>query len=115
MTIDKSQLYATFEKSHERQQKLTDMATRKALDLPLEDDVQITTNTTHHGISWLGAALLSATLLAGGGGAALGLMSLFGALCPSVPSTPGAHHPISPQEFKITFWAEDGKPIEVEK
>jgi hypothetical protein len=115
MSIDKTKLYATFEKSHQRQQRLADMATRKALDLPLEDDVQITTNTTNHGISWVGAVVLAATLLAGGGGTMFGVAGMLGALRAPQPAPRGPSTPLAaPREFKVTFWAEDGAPIEVQ-
>ena len=42
MPIDKAKLYPTFEKSLRRSERLTDLATRKALDLPL-----VATNDCH--------------------------------------------------------------------
>ena len=110
MTIDKDQLYGAFNKSHQRREKLADLATRKALDLPVEDDMQITTNTTYQGLGRCGSLLLALAMLASGGGGALGIAGLLGMLQP----TREAPRPtFAPQEFEVTFFAEDGSPIEV--
>lgn len=114
MTIDKSQLYATFNKSHERREKLADMATRKALDLPVEDDMQITTNTTYQGLGRCGSLLLALAMLASGSGAALGIAGLLGLLNPArQAASPQQPATFEPQEFEVTFFAEDGSPIAV--
>ena len=65
MPIDKTQLYQTFDRSLRRSERLTDMATRKALDLPVDDDMQIITNNTRQGLGRVGALLLSLAMLAG--------------------------------------------------
>jgi hypothetical protein len=110
MTIDKDQLYATFNHSSQRREKLADLATRKALDLPVEDDMQITTNTTYQGLGRCGSLLLALAMLASGGGGALGIAGLLGWLQPARDnSTPT----FAPQEFEVTFFAEDGAPIAV--
>ena len=83
MTIDKDQLYATFNKSSERRDKLADLATRKALDLPVEDDMQINTSTTYQGLGRCGSLLLALAMLAGGSGGALGIAGLLGLLQPA--------------------------------
>ena len=114
MTIDKDQLYATFNQSNQRREKLTDLATRKALDLPVEDEMQITTNTTYQGLGRCGSLLLALAMLASGGGGALGIAGLLGLLTPArqaaAPQQPAT---FEPQEFEVTFFAEDGKSIEV--
>ena len=75
MPIDKTKLYPMFEKSLRRNERLTDLATRKALDLPLDDDMQIITNNTRQGLGAIGTLLVSAVMLTGGGGAAFGLLA----------------------------------------
>ena len=112
MPIDKDQLYDRFHKSWERRERLADLATRKALDLPAEDDVRITTNTTHQGSSLLATSLVSMALLLAGGAAALGL-TYFKSSPAQPPSTTTI--PPSPQQFKVSFWGEDDKEIQVEK
>lgn len=122
MAIDKSQLYATFEKSRQRRERLADLATRKALDLPVDDDMQINNHTSYQGLGRLGAVVLSLAMLAGGGGSALGIAGLLGLFdAPARPPRTAepsdraatSARPPAAQEFKVTFWAEDGWPIEV--
>ncbi len=112
MTINKNELYATFHKSSERREKLADLATRKALDLPVEDDMQITTNTTYQGLGRCGSLLLALAMLASGGGGALGIAGVLGLLNAATPARE-APATFEPQEFEVTFFAEDGAPIEV--
>jgi len=121
MPIDKTQLYPTFDKSLRRSQRLADLATRKALDLPLDDEMQIITNHTRTGLGRGAALLLSLAMLATGGGAALGTFGLlegFGNRRPEArPETArGDEAPLPPaQEFKVTFWTEDGENLEVQE
>lgn len=111
MTIDKNALYATFHASNQRREKLADLATRKALDLPVEDDMQITTNTTYQGLGRCGSLLLALAMLAAGGGGALGIAGALGLLHRGHEAAPAT---FEPQEFEVTFFAEDGKPVAVE-
>lgn len=73
MTIDKQALYGTYLDSVRRRQAIADKAIHKALDLPQDDDVQIT-NVKQSGTSpavTAGVAVLSAAL----GAAAIALTS----------------------------------------
>ncbi len=116
MPIDKSQLYGMFQRSLKRSEKLNDLATRKALDLPLDDEMQIITNHTHRGLGRWGTLLLSLAMLAGGGGATLGTGAALGwferAIQPPPQTTPPDE--AAAREFKVTFWTEDGQPLAVE-
>ncbi len=115
MTIDKHQLYGRFVKSWERREKLADLATRKALDLPMDDEMNIT--TTNRGVGLLPAAVVSAALLLAGGGMTLGLVKLLDRPQPAQVPASGSHVAAPPpsQEFKVTFWAEDGTPLKVDE
>ena len=120
MTIDKHQLYGAFLQSHERQQRLSDLATRKALDLPLDDDVNITQTTTNHAPSLASLLVLAGGLLAGGTGIGIGLPAMVAALSsaapPPIPAIEQqAAAPAPASEYRVTFYAEDGRPIEVDR
>ena len=123
MTLSKRELYGTFMESRERRERLADMATRKALDLPLDDDVNITNTTTHNGLPWAQLALLVGGTLAGGTGLGLALPALLGSLERGAPPpeirpanpSPQFSQTAEPQEYRVTFWAEDGKPIDVQR
>lgn len=103
MTIDKNELYGQFQKSWDQRAKLTELATRKALDLPLDDELNIT--TTHQGTPFLTTALVSAVLIFGGGAAAITAASWLGWI------TPRNTLDASAQDFKVSIWAEDGEEI----
>ena len=111
MPIDKTKLYRTFEKSLRRSERLNDLATRKALDLPLDEDMQIITNNTRQGLSMAGMLLLSAVMLTGGGGAAWGLLTMLNNR--GQPAAEVAGESPATQEFEVTFWSEDGQQLEV--
>lgn len=117
MPIDKSQLYGMFQRSLKRSEKLTDLATRKALDLPLDDEMQIITNHTHRGLGRWATLLLSLAMLAGGGGATLGLGTVLGWFERAIqqPSQRAPDEAAAAREFKVTFWTEDGEPLEIEE
>lgn len=112
MPIDKNELYALFQHSFDRRERLADLATRKALDLPVEDEVNITNTTTHHGPSPLAMLAVSALMLLGGGGIALSAAGLAGWF-----QSPGgaAVQPSGPHEFRISFWTEEGSEIPVRR
>jgi hypothetical protein len=126
MALDKEALYGQFLASFQRREKLADLATRKALDLPAEDDVNIT--TTHNGLQLRHLAGIALMVLLSGtlGG---GLTALLGSLghnasgiLPPAAATPAesapagaAVPPAQPQQFKVTFYGEDGQPIEVQQ
>lgn len=114
MTIDKQKLYGTFHKSLAKSEKLTDLATRKALDLPVDDEMQIITNNhTRQGLGRCGTLLLALAMAAGGSGMTLGLVSLLqNNVRNSGEAASGAE--FAPQEFQVTFWNEDGQPVEVQ-
>ena len=99
--IDKKQLYGRFNQSRERAEKTNDLAVRKALDLPLGDDVNI---TTRNGISgWAMAGLLAVATAGSVGGAGLiGYMNRPAAPPAPVVAEPEAEPP-NPQRFKVTF------------
>jgi len=125
MALDKEALYGQFLASFQRREKLADLATRKALNLPVEDDVNIT--TTHNGIGWrhlvgIVLMLLLSGTLGGGLTALLGSLghnasgSLPAAAAPGNSAPAGAATaPAQPQQFKVTFYGEDGQPIEVQQ
>lgn len=92
-TIKKEELYGQNNRSVEANQKLHRQATRKALDLPMEDDV----NISRTGIGWKELAVIGATIL---GGAGLWTMNQQPA------ATPAA------QEWQITVTDEEGVEVE---
>lgn len=108
MGIDKATLYPTYLKSQERAEKLREAAIRKNLDLPAENDVHI----CNHGIAGKHFVALGVLILTG----LLGWRAL-------EPSSPGVPPPVGVstaptpaiQEYEVSFWAEDGTEIEVEK
>lgn len=68
MTIDKAELYGKFQGSVERREKLQNDITRKALDLPREDDMgDVTVNNGISGKALVG--ILVGMAAVGGGGA----------------------------------------------
>jgi len=102
MAIDKNALYGTFQDSVDRNNKLTDDITRKALDLPRDDDVNIT--TTNNGVSGKAlAGILAGVMAAGGGGAVV--MNQMGQPTPQPVVQP------SDQEATLTFYNSDGEEI----
>ena len=115
MPINKTQLYPMFEKSLRRSERLGDLATRKALDLPLDDDMQIITNHTRSGLGMTGTLLVSVAMLISGSAGGVALMNAWpsgeaasGNVDPQAASPP----PVA-QEFKVSFWTEDGEHLEV--
>ncbi len=107
MTLDKDQLYGLFHRSAESRSRLHDMATRKALDLPMDDEVNVTTNTTHNGPSlWGLAGVMAATLLTG---AAVGAGAFLFSRSP-IESRPRAG---DVRDFEVRFYDQHGRPIDV--
>jgi len=74
---------------------------------PVRGDVTI----VNAGAGLAKAALVSAVLLCGGGAAGLAGAAALGWF--DRPRQPAAAQP-APQQFKVTFWAEDGSEIDVE-
>jgi hypothetical protein len=121
MSIDKSKLYGCFQKSWQRRDRLNELATRKALDLPLEDDELQITNT-HVGLNWphlLTAGLLMLLSAGATAGGILAVAPLLGQ--PAVPvkdstvMTPSevTQQDLAAQEYEVFFWTEDGREIPV--
>ena len=110
MPIDKTKLYPMFEKSLRRNERLTDLATRKALDLPLDDDMQIITNNTRQGLGAIGTLFVSGVMLFSGAAGGFALLNHFSPVQENQATTelPAA------QEFEVTFWTEDGQQLEVD-
>ncbi len=75
--------------------------------------MQINTSTTYQGLGRCGSLLLALAMLAGGGGGALGIAGLLGLLQPAREAVTVPPATFEPQEFEVTFFAEDGAPIEV--
>lgn len=98
--IDKSKLYPTFLRSQERAEKLREIATRKNLDLPVDDDV----NISNHGIAGKHLVAIAGIVLLG----LLGWRLL-------TPSVSGQMASPAAQEYEVRFWLDDGTEIEVEK
>jgi hypothetical protein len=99
--ITKKDLYPTYYRSLERNNKLMDAATRKALDLPLEDDVHITTNKTGIG----GGALVACVGLASA--AAIAIAAMFAGNTPQ-PATPDIE-----AKYTVEHFDQFGDPIYV--
>jgi len=117
MPIDKQQLYGHFQQSHDRRERLADTITRKALDIPMDDDVNIT--TTNHGSSPFVTALAVVGMLATGGTFAIGTAAMMGVLSPtkSVPNSPAkqaAAQVPAPNNYRVTFWNEEGDQMQVD-
>lgn len=64
--IDEDYLYGTFNKSVERTQKLANDAARKSLNLPVDDDMQIT-NTDNRVVNNYGGKMGTLAKMAAGG------------------------------------------------
>ncbi len=95
----KEKCYGRFLASATRRDKIHDKAIHKALDLPLDDDVNVT-NINHRGqglLGVLGAMGLAAAMTAGG-------MKYFQ---PPIPTAP----PVEPVEVEIEVWS-DGEKFE---
>lgn len=103
--VDKKELYQTFLGSLERSEKLKEMATRKNLDLPLDEDVNITNTTS--GISGKHLLGVGAIMFAG----LLGWRGIDKLSFEPSHSTPATLSP-APQEYDVTFWV-DGEEITV--
>ena len=109
-TVNKEALYGTWMKSVNKRQATHELALRKAMDLPVEDDMQV---NVQHGITGWQAVAAAAVLAAGLGGGFF--MSQRGADAPApapVAQTP-AVDPVPGQRFRVTFSSDDGTPIEV--
>lgn len=103
MPIDKEALYPTYNRSVERKQAIHEQAIRKSLDLPADDDVNIT--TTNNGSSPLMSSLATVGMLATGGTGAIGIAALMGVLG-GEPDMPGAQPPpaiVQPVEATFTI------------
>lgn len=116
MSLNKEALYGNFLKSYDRRERLADLATRKALDLPVEDEVNINTTTNNQGSHWLTTLLMAGSLLLGGGGLTAGLGTALGWFAQGPTAAPrSASAPPSAQEYRVEFFTEEGKPIKVQK
>ncbi|ANS03331.1 hypothetical protein [uncultured Mediterranean phage uvDeep-CGR2-KM19-C37] len=97
----KEQLYGRFLASAKRRDKIHEKAIHKALDLPLDDDVNVT-NINQRGLGLLGvigSMGIGAAVMAGG-------MKVF-----DWPAPP-PKHAVAPSEIEIEVWS-DGETIEV--
>lgn len=110
MAIDKEALYGKFDRSKERKSKLSDEIIRKALDIPTDDDVNITTNNYT-----APRRSLPATILAG-----IGLASLLGvAAMIATTLTVNMSKPTAPiveqlnpiQDWKVQFYNKNKEPV----
>ena len=117
MPIDKTHLYQMFEKSLRRNQRLGDLAARKALDLPLDEDMQIITNNTRSGLGIAGTLLLSVGMLMSGSAGGFALMHQWNRSASHASDANARTSSQLPdaQEFKVTFWTEDGESLEVQE
>lgn len=98
--LDKDYLWGNYTKSVERREKLALDATRKALDMGLSDDVNVSANK--YGFGWKELAVIAALLL---GGAYL-LMPK-----PSEPTpTPQVVQPQPGQKFRVQATPSGGEP-----
>lgn len=102
MAVDPKELYPTYYRAMERNNQLQDDITRKALDVPRQDDMQVTTNK---GMS--GWALV--TLLLGGGGI-LSAAALVGASMLRQPAPPTQP---ADSAYEVQFFDQHGDPIYV--
>ena len=105
MPIDKDKLYETFQKSLERHQKLTDLATRKALDLPIDEGSGITTINGVSGKVLLGLGLGGTSIVAAAMIAIAYLLS--GSTVPQQSAQPAE------VQYKVEHFDQNGEPIYV--
>ena len=102
--IDPDVVYGTNKQSLERKEKLRMEMLRKALDMPVEDDMQVSANKTYNvsnsnsGNGWLKGAIVGAGLLAGGATAGLGLHSYL------KPAAPQSTLPAAPSTQPAQGW-----------
>lgn len=112
--LDKAQLYGNYQASEQWRDALNKRATHKALDMALQDDVNITTTTTHNHPSKSScnypAYLALVMSLATAGGLALFLHAVSQRLASGdtdvSPSLPEA------VEYRVIFEGEDGVKVE---
>lgn len=104
MPIDKDKLYKTFQESLERHQNLTDLAARKALDLPIEEGTSIVSSNGVSGGVLLGLGLGGTSIVAA---AAIVIAYLLSG--PPVPQQPA-----QPEvQLRVEHFDQYGEPIYV--
>jgi hypothetical protein len=108
-TPDKNQLYGRYQKDEDWRTKLNKKLRHKALDIPMDDDVQVkNTTTTNSGLGWKELAALGAILIGGGGLYQLGSYKAQQATPPAVVA------PVNGESnYEIRFYDKDGKLIDV--
>ncbi len=103
---DKKALFGEYTRAQKWKDNLFRKGCHKALDIP-DDDMQIHTHnqgiTGRHIVALFGLAMA----------AAMGWRALQPAPTPAIPNAGNDHSAVSPQEFKVEFWAEDGTEIDV--
>lgn len=124
VNVNYEQLYGNYHKSVEKQQKLRDEVARKALNMPIDDDMNIDQDIkiTKTGFGWKEILALSAVGLGTYGIIATGFnfgrqntppsaITATPPLSPvqPIPSVP----PLSDSEYQVLFYDKDGNLISV--
>jgi hypothetical protein len=107
--VDKEHLYGVFNRSAERRSQLHEMALAKALDLPLTEGINMTSNVHNPGMGK--TALMCLALLGAGSGGTLALGNMLGWFNPA--PTQSAAPAMESQQYEVRFWTEDGTQIDV--
>ena len=109
--VGKKALYGVWTNNFERRARLNEDATRKALDLPLEEDVNITTTNNVSGMTW--KHLLAGTVGLSGLGA-IGILSglLLRSPAPAKQPPPAVEPVTQNLRLKVRFWDQHDKPFD---
>jgi capsular polysaccharide biosynthesis protein len=112
--IDKSQLYGNYQSSEKWRDDLNRRATHKALDMALQDDVNITTSTTHHHASKSSSNYPGYLALVMSLATAVGLALFFHAVSQRLASDDTDVSPTLPEavEYRVIFEGEDGVKVQ---
>lgn len=104
--IDKETLYGEWIKGERARQNMNRRAVEKAMDLPPEDDVQITNTTT--GITLKHLLGIAAIVAAAGGIGLLAVLGMSGIQDGQQQITPPVVN-MEPIDLRINWWVEDGE------
>jgi len=96
---DYSRNWINFTESILEDQRLNRVAVCKALDIPVEPVRDLTVTNTSKGISGWAMAAVAGSMLLGGLGGGMGLVSLLN----NIPQPPAATTPIDPQPPQVIY------------
>ncbi len=110
--IDTNQLYGRYEDKENWQNKLHKKTIHKALNIPMDDDVNVT-NTSSSGFGWKELAVLAALGLGGAAIYKTGGPQLIQNTMPNAPANQQVSPADQQQKFDVYFYDKDGNQITV--